>query len=88
MFLFFLIGVEENGTWSLFCPNEAPGLGDCYGEKFNALYTKYEQEGKARKTIDAQKLWFAIMEAQIETGMPYMLYKGKLDSTLACYCDF
>ena len=72
------LGVEQNGQWSLFCPNEAPGLDQCYGDKFNALYTKYENEGKARKTIDAQKLWFAILEAQIETGMPYMLYKGKL----------
>ncbi|KAI7891631.1 ribonucleotide reductase [Mucor mucedo] len=71
----FMQRVEENGSWSLFCPNEAPGLCDTYGEKFNALYTRYEQEGKARKTIDAQKLWFAIMEAQIETGMPYMCYK-------------
>ncbi|KAI8361727.1 ribonucleotide reductase [Blakeslea trispora] len=71
----FMERVEQNGSWSLFCPNEAPGLDQCYGEKFNALYTKYENEGKARKTIDAQKLWFAILEAQIETGMPYMLYK-------------
>ncbi|GAA5802481.1 ribonucleotide-diphosphate reductase subunit rnr1 [Helicostylum pulchrum] len=71
----FMQRVEENGTWSLFCPNEAPGLANSYGDKFNSLYIKYEQEGKARKTIDAQRLWFAIMEAQIETGMPYMLYK-------------
>lgn len=74
----FMQRVEENGTWSLFCPNEAPGLANSYGDKFNSLYIKYEQEGKARKTIDAQRLWFAIMEAQIETGMPYMLYKGIL----------
>jgi ribonucleoside-diphosphate reductase alpha chain len=67
--------VEENGDWSLFCPNEAPGLSDCWGEKFEALYTKYEKEGKARKTIKAQDLWFKIMEAQIETGNPYLLYK-------------
>ncbi|OBZ86860.1 Ribonucleoside-diphosphate reductase large subunit [Choanephora cucurbitarum] len=71
----FMERVEQNGQWSLFCPNEAPGLDQCYGDKFNALYTKYENEGKARKTIDAQKLWFAILESQIETGMPYMLYK-------------
>ncbi|KAI8340358.1 ribonucleotide reductase [Choanephora cucurbitarum] len=71
----FMERVEQNGQWSLFCPNEAPCLDQCYGDKFNALYTKYENEGKARKTIDAQKLWFAILEAQIETGMPYMLYK-------------
>ncbi|KAI9469051.1 MAG: ribonucleotide reductase [Benjaminiella poitrasii] len=71
----FMRRVEQFGQWSLFCPNEAPGLDKCYGEEFNILYLKYEKEGKARKTIDAQKLWFAILEAQIETGMPYMLYK-------------
>ncbi|CAO3700661.1 unnamed protein product [Rhizopus stolonifer] len=71
----FMKRVEENGKWSLFCPDEAPGLWDSYGEKFNTLYVKYENEGKARKTIDAQKLWFAILESQTETGMPYMLYK-------------
>ena len=67
--------VEENGLWSLFCPNEAPGLHECYGEEFEALYTRYEKEGKARKTIKAQELWFAVLEAQIETGTPYILYK-------------
>ncbi|KAG1147879.1 hypothetical protein G6F37_003712 [Rhizopus arrhizus] len=71
----FMKRVEQNGKWSLFCPDEAPGLWDSYGEKFDALYIKYENEGKARKTIEAQKLWFAILEAQTETGMPYMLYK-------------
>ncbi|GAN06255.1 ribonucleotide reductase large subunit RNR1 [Mucor ambiguus] len=71
----FMQRVEENGQWSLFCPNEAPGLTQVYGEKFNALYLQYEAEGRAKRTIDAQKLWFAILEAQIETGMPYMLYK-------------
>lgn len=71
----FMKRVEDNTTWSLFCPNEAPGLHECYGKEFEALYTKYEQEGRARKTIKAQELWFAIMEAQIETGTPYMLYK-------------
>jgi ribonucleoside-diphosphate reductase alpha chain len=71
----FMKRVEENGNWSLFCPNEAPGLADCYGEAFEKLYTRYEQEGKARRTVKAQDLWFAIMEAQIETGTPYMLYK-------------
>jgi ribonucleoside-diphosphate reductase alpha chain len=71
----FMRRVEENGDWSLFCPNEAPGLSDCWGEKFEELYTKYEQEGKARKTIKAQDVWFKIMEAQIETGNPYLLYK-------------
>ncbi|EPB85886.1 ribonucleoside-diphosphate reductase large chain [Mucor circinelloides 1006PhL] len=71
----FMQRVEENGQWSLFCPNEAPGLNQVYGDKFNDLYLKYEAEGRAKRTIDAQKLWFAILEAQIETGMPYMLYK-------------
>jgi len=71
----FMKRVEDNGTWSLFCPNECPGLSDCYGVEFEILYNKYESEGKARKTIKAQELWFAIMESQIETGTPYMLYK-------------
>lgn len=71
----FMKRVEENGDWSLFCPNEAPGMSDCWGEKFEALYTKYESEGKARKTVKAQELWFKIMESQIETGNPYLLYK-------------
>lgn len=71
----FMKRVEENGTWSLFCPNEAPGLSTTWGEEFEKLYEKYEQEGKARKTVKAQELWFAILESQIETGTPYMLYK-------------
>jgi len=71
----FMNRVEADGEWSLFCPNEAPGLGDCYGKEFEELYTRYEQEGKARRTIKAQELWFAILESQIETGTPYMLYK-------------
>jgi len=71
----FMKRVEENGEWSLFCPNEAPGLHETWGEEFEALYTKYEQEGKARRTVKAQELWFAIIEAQIETGTPYLLYK-------------
>jgi ribonucleoside-diphosphate reductase alpha chain len=71
----FMKRVEENGDWSLFCPNEAPGLSDCWGDEFEALYTSYEAQGKARQTIKAQDLWFAIMESQIETGTPYMLYK-------------
>ena len=71
----FMKRVEENGDWSLFCPHEAPGLADCYGKDFEALYEKYEKEGRARKTIKAQELWFAILEAQVETGTPYMLYK-------------
>lgn len=71
----FMKRVEADGNWSLFCPNEAPGLSDCWGEEFETLYTKYEQEGRARKTIKAQELWFAILDAQIETGTPYLLYK-------------
>ena len=71
----FMHRVKEDGLWSLFCPNEAPGLSDCYGAVFDAKYKQYEKEGKARKTIKAQELWFAILEAQIETGTPYMLYK-------------
>ena len=71
----FMERVKEDGDWSLFCPNEAPGLHDCYGGEFEALYHKYEQEGKARKVVKAQELWFAILESQIETGTPYILYK-------------
>lgn len=71
----FMRRVEENGSWSLFCPHEAPGLGDIFGDEFEALYHRYEQEGRARKVMKAQDLWFAILEAQIETGTPYMLYK-------------
>ena len=71
----FMQRVKEDGEWSLFCPNEAPGLHDCYGGKFEELYHRYEREGKARKTVKAQKLWFSILDAQIETGTPYILYK-------------
>jgi len=71
----FMKRVESNGDWSLFCPNEAPGLSDCWGEEFESLYQQYESEGRARKTIKAQQLWFKIVEAQIETGTPYLLYK-------------
>ena len=71
----FMKRVEENGDWTLMCPNECPGLADTYGKKFEKLYKKYESEGKGRKTIKAQELWFKILESQIETGTPYMLYK-------------
>jgi len=71
----FMRRVEENGEWSLFSPDEAKGLEDSYGETFEKLYEKYEQEGKARKVVKAQDLWFEILEAQIETGTPYILYK-------------
>ncbi|UII34367.1 ribonucleoside-diphosphate reductase subunit alpha [Fulvivirga ulvae] len=71
----FMKRVEDNDVWSLFCPNEAPGLSESYGDDFEKLYTKYEREGKYRKQVKAQDLWFEILEAQIETGTPYMLYK-------------
>ncbi len=71
----FMQRVEANGDWSLFCPHEAPGLADCWGKEFEALYTKYEQEGRARKVVKAQELWFAVLDAQVETGTPYLLYK-------------
>lgn len=71
----FMKRVENNEEWSLFCPNEAPGLADCYGEEFERLYEKYEKEGKFRRQVKAQDLWFEILEAQMETGTPYMLYK-------------
>jgi len=71
----FMQRVSEDGEWSLFCPDECPGLQDTYGGEFEALYHKYEQAGKAKRTIKAQELWFAILESQIETGTPYILYK-------------
>ncbi len=71
----FMERVEANADWSLFCPHEAPGLADCWGKEFEKLYKKYEKEGRARKTIKAQELWFAILDAQVETGTPYLLYK-------------
>ncbi|MFD0792605.1 ribonucleoside-diphosphate reductase subunit alpha [Mucilaginibacter litoreus] len=76
----FMKRVEANEDWSLFCPHEAPGLADCFGEEFEALYTKYEKEGRARKTIKAQELWFAVLDAQVETGTPYLLYKDAANS--------
>ena len=71
----FMQRVEENGDWTLMCPNECPGLADVHGKDFEKLYKKYESEGKGRKAIKAQELWFKILESQIETGTPYMLYK-------------
>ncbi|KAJ1342202.1 ribonucleoside-diphosphate reductase large subunit [Batrachochytrium salamandrivorans] len=71
----FMRRVESNGDWSLFCPAEAPGLDDVWGEEFDAIYEKYEREGRARKIIKAQKLWYAVLDSQSETGTPYMLYK-------------
>ncbi len=71
----FMKRVEAGEDWSLFCPAEAPGLADVWGVAFEELYTRYEREGRARKTISAQKLWFKVLESQIETGTPYLLYK-------------
>lgn len=71
----FMKRVEENAEWTLMCPNECPGLCDVHSEEFEALYTKYESEGKGRKKIKARELWEKILESQIETGTPYMLYK-------------
>ena len=71
----FMKRVEEGGNWSLFCPDKAPCLSDCYGEEFEALYTKYEEEGLANATIPAADVWKAILKSQTETGTPYMLYK-------------
>jgi len=76
----FMKRVEAEGDWSLMCPNECPGLSDCHSEAFEALYTKYEAEGKFRKQIKARELWAAIIEAQIETGNPYMLFKDAANS--------
>lgn len=71
----FMKRVEEDSTWTLMCPNECPGLSDNHSEAFEELYLKYEAEGRGRKTIKAREIWEKIMESQIETGLPYMLYK-------------
>ena len=71
----FMKRVEEDTTWTLMCPNECPGLDELYGDEFEALYNSYEAQGKGRKTIKARELWEKILESQIETGTPYMLYK-------------
>ena len=71
----FMKRVEEGGKWSLFCPDTAKGLSDVYGEEFDALYTKYEEEGLAHSTVQAAEVWKAILRSQTETGTPYMLYK-------------
>lgn len=76
----FMERVRDDGDWTLFSPDEAPGLDDCYGEDFNTLYTKYESEGRGRKTLKAQDLWYKIIEAQIETGTPYILYKDSANT--------
>jgi ribonucleoside-diphosphate reductase alpha chain len=71
----FMERVKADAQWSVFCPNECPGLYDAYGDDFKKLYEKYEAEGKARQTMSAQEIWFSILESQIETGTPYILYK-------------
>lgn len=71
----FMQRVEQDGKWSLFCPNEAKGLADCHSDKFNALYVQYEKEGRARKTVRARDIWQAVLDSQTETGTPYVLYK-------------
>jgi ribonucleotide reductase alpha subunit len=71
----FMERIKENGKWSLFCPHECPGLSDVYGDDFKQLYNKYETQGKIRKTVPARDLWFQILDAQMETGTPYLLYK-------------
>lgn len=71
----FMKRVEEDGEWHLFCPAEAPGLADCYGAEFEALYARYVGEGRARRAVSARKLWFQILDTQMETGTPYLLYK-------------
>lgn len=76
----FMKRVETDSDWSLFCPNESPGLHDCHSGEFEALYEKYEKEGRARKTVKARDLWFSILESQIETGTPYILYKDACNS--------
>ncbi|CAM9388979.1 unnamed protein product, partial [Ectocarpus fasciculatus] len=76
----FMKRVEVDGDWSLFCPNEAPGLPDVFGDEFEALYKSYEAKGLARRSIKARQLWVAIMDAQVETGTPYMLFKDACNS--------
>src|SRR6201986_205548 len=76
----FMKRVEADENWSLLCPHEAPGLADCWGAEFEALYTRYESEGRARRTVKAQELWFAVLDAQVETGTPYLLYKDAANS--------
>jgi len=71
----FMKRVEADGDWTLFCPSEAPGLSDVHSQDFEELYTKYEKEGRGRRTVKAQKLWFQILDTQMETGTPYLLYK-------------
>ncbi|KAJ9110876.1 ribonucleotide-diphosphate reductase subunit rnr1 [Naganishia cerealis] len=83
----FMRRVESDGDWALMCPNECPGLADVHGKAFDELYEKYEREGKYKKIVKAQKLWFAILDAQVETGGPFMLYKDAANGMLRNYVD-
>lgn len=76
----FMERIEQDGDWTLMCPNECPGLADVWGDTFKELYEKYEKEGRGRKTVKAQKLWFQILDSQMETGTPYLLYKDAANS--------
>lgn len=76
----FMKRVEEGGNWSLFCPDKAPGLSDCYGEEFEQLYKQYEEEGRANESVPATEVWKAILKSQSETGTPYMLYKDSCNA--------
>jgi ribonucleoside-diphosphate reductase subunit M1 len=76
----FMQCVQANGEWTLMCPNEFPGLDNVHSEEFKELYEKYEREGRGRTTIKAQVLWFAILDSQVETGTPYMLFKDHCNS--------
>ncbi len=76
----FMERVRDNGKWSYFCPHECPGLSDLYGTEFNKLYESYESQGKARKVVNARDLWFKILDAQMETGTPYILFKDTINN--------
>ena len=71
----FMKRVSENGDWTLMCPDKCPGLADCYGEEFDNLYEKYEKEGRGNNTVSARDIWFKILDSQMETGTPYLLFK-------------
>lgn len=75
----FMERVAADATWTLMCPDECPGLSDCYGDDFKKLYERYESEGKGRKTVSAQQLWMTLIDSQIETGMPYITYKDSVN---------
>ena len=75
----FMNRIKEGGNWTFMCPDECPGLSDVYGDKFKELYEKYESEGKGRRTVPARELWFKILDSQMETGTPYLLYKDHVN---------